>query len=158
GRSSSLPDRASGSSVDGAPPPDEDHAASQLAELGVARWLVVIIAIVGIAVFAGLAVPGVEEVADAGGVFWLFAILLALGEWFPITAPRRDGAEAEEISTSTTFAFTLLILYGAGPACLTLAVASVIGDLRQRKSIWKALYNIAQYMLALAAAGLVYAL
>ncbi|MDP9241819.1 MAG: hypothetical protein M3O84_01425, partial [Actinomycetota bacterium] len=132
--------------------------APQLAEFGVARWLVMLIAVAGTVVFAAEAPYGVEQIAQAGAVFWLFAGLLMLGEWFPITAPRRDGAEAEEISTSTTFAFALLILFGAGVALITLALASAIGDLRQKKSVWKTLYNVAQYMLALGAAGGVYAL
>jgi signal transduction histidine kinase len=143
---------------DGSPRGPSDEASSKLAELGIARWLVVLIAIAGATVFAGVVVPGAGQVAKAGAVFWLFAILLMLGEWFPITAPRRDGAQAEEITTSTTFAFALLILYGTGPAVIALAFASAIGDLRQRKSIWKTLYNVAQYTLALGAAGAVYGL
>jgi signal transduction histidine kinase len=143
---------------DGSPRAPSEAASSKLAELGIARWLVILIAIVGVAMFAGIAVSGAERIAEAGALFWLFAVLLMLGEWFPITAPRRDGAEAEEITTSTTFAFALLILYGTGPAVIPLAVASAIGDLRQRKTVWKTLYNVAQYMLALGAAGAVYAL
>ncbi len=153
-----MPDRSPGDAVESAPPGPSDEATSKLAELGIARWLVVLIAIMGIAVFVGLAGSGAKQIPEGGAVFWLFAVLLMLGEWFPITAPRRDGAEAEEISTSTTFAFALLILYGTGPALLTLAFASAISDLRQRKSVWKTLYNVAQYMLALGAAGGVYAL
>ena len=136
------------------PPDPQPH----LAELGIARPLVILIAVAGFIVFCVSLLTGMETIAAAGVVYWLFAILLVLGECFPITAPRRPEAEAEEITTSTTFAFALLILYGIGPACVALAVASAIGDLRQHKSIWKTLYNVSQYMLALGAAGAVYAL
>jgi signal transduction histidine kinase len=147
-------DPSAESSAAAAPP--DPHA--ELEELGIARPLVILIAVAGLAVFCVSVLTGMETIAGAGVVYWLFAILLVLGECFPITAPRRDEAEAEEITTSTTFAFALLILYGTGPACIALAVASAIGDLRQHKSIWKTLYNVSQYMLALGAAGAVYAL
>ena len=141
-------------SSDAAPPDPQPH----LAELGIARPLVILIAVAGFFVFCVSLITGMETIATAGVVYWLFAILLVLGECFPITAPRRAEAEAEEITTSTTFAFALLILYGIGPACVALAVASAIGDLRQHKSVWKTLYNVSQYMLALGAAGAVYSL
>jgi signal transduction histidine kinase len=167
---SAGPMRTSGRDISGessvpAEPPDEvlrrelpDPPQPELAELGVARPLVIMIAIAGIGVLAYSVVSGIETIAAAGVVYWLFAVLLILGECFPITAPRRAEADAEEITTSTTFAFALLILYGTGPACLALGLGSIIGDLRQHKSIWKTLYNVAQYMLALGAAGGVYAL
>ncbi|MFL5767896.1 MAG: sensor histidine kinase [Actinomycetota bacterium] len=148
-------------------PPHRDPAESstatpdpqpQLAELGIARPLVILIAVAGLAVFCVSFVASMETLATAGVVYWLFAVLLVLGECFPIKAPRRGEPEPQEITTSTTFAFALLILYGTAPACIALALASVIGDLRQHKSVWKTLYNVSQYMLALGAAGAVYAL
>jgi signal transduction histidine kinase len=131
---------------------------SKLEEFGIARWLVILIAVAGMAVLACFAVSGAETIAGAGALYWLFAVLLLLGELFPITAPRRDEADAEEITTSTTFAFAILIVFGPGPALLTLAFSSALGDIRQHKSIWKTMYNVAQYMLALGAAAGVYTL
>lgn len=88
--------------------------------------------------------------------FWMFGVLTFVGELFPITAPR-DG-EVEEIGTSTTFGFAILMAYGIGPAALAFAVASGVGDIIERKRLWKVAFNIGQYTLSAATAGAVFEL
>lgn len=96
---------------------------------------------------------GLRWFLDAPLAFWVFVALALAGELFPITVPREG--EVEEIGTSTTFGFAILIAYGFGPAALTFAVASGIGDLIHRKEPWKVAFNIAQYTLSAAAAAAV---
>jgi len=81
----------------------------------------------------------------------LLAVLVVLGEVFPIKLPGDDG----EFTTSTTFAFALLITAGPEKAVVALAAGSAITDLLRRRSWWRAAFNIGQYTLALAAAGLI---
>ena len=86
--------------------------------------------------------------------FWLISAFVVGAELFPISVQR--GSEVDEITTSTTFAFALAMAYGAGPAALSLAVASVIGDVARRKPPWKIAFNVAQYTLSICAAAFAY--
>src|SRR3954470_16234286 len=81
----------------------------------------------------------------------LLGALVILGEVFPIKLPGDDG----EFTTSTTFAFALLIAGGPEKAALGLAAGSLITDMLRGRSPWRAAFNIAQYALALGAAGVV---
>jgi diguanylate cyclase (GGDEF)-like protein len=81
----------------------------------------------------------------------LLAVLVVLGEVFPIKLPGGDG----EFTTSTTFAFALLITAGPEKAIVALAAGSAITDLLRGRSWWRGAFNIAQYTLALTAAGLI---
>jgi diguanylate cyclase (GGDEF)-like protein len=81
----------------------------------------------------------------------LLAVLVVLGEVFPIKLPGDDG----EFTTSTTFAFALVITGGPEKAVVALAVGSIITDLLHGRSVWHGAFNVAQYTLALAAAGLI---
>lgn len=100
---------------------------------------------------------GSDQLAVAANTrgFWLFALLLFLGEVFPISVPRRGG-EIDEVSASTTFAFAVMIGFGTAPAVLAQVVSSVIADLILHKSPWKIAFNAAQYTLSLGSAGLLY--
>jgi Osmosensitive K+ channel histidine kinase len=98
--------------------------------------------------------PSLADSASARG-FWLFALLLLVGEVFPIAIPRKGG-EVEYLTASTTFAIAMLIAYGPAAAILVQVVASIVADLFQRKSAWKVAFNVGQYALSLGAAGVVY--
>ena len=98
--------------------------------------------------------PSLADSASARG-FWLFALLLLVGEVFPIAIPRKGG-EVEYLTASTTFAIAMLMAYGPAAAILTQVTASVLADLFQRKSAWKVAFNVGQYALSLGAAGVVY--
>jgi signal transduction histidine kinase len=98
--------------------------------------------------------PQLRVARDARG-FWLFALLLFLGEVFPISVPRHEG-EVDEVTASTTFAFALMIGFGTAPAVFAQVVSSIIADLLVHKAPWKIGFNAGQYTLSLGAAGAVY--
>jgi diguanylate cyclase (GGDEF)-like protein len=86
-------------------------------------------------------------------VFLIFAAFVGFGELYPLRIPRGDAEGA--ITTSTTFAFAILLGFGTAPAVLVLALASALADITDRRVWWKVVFNVAQYTLALSAAGLV---
>ena len=115
---------------------------------------VAVVVAVGLTVLVTtVALDGGEVLSDASGQLWLFAILAAVGELTPIKIFRR-GSEGE-ITLSTTFAFALLLLAGLPAALMALALASVVADIAHRKPVTKALFNVSQYALSMAAAGAV---
>ncbi len=104
----------------------------------------------------GLAVATVLQrraLWDEPAVFLMFTGLVVLGEMFPIQI--SIGNESQEVTTSTTFAFALLLALGAGPAALAQAIASFVCDTTQHKPYWKRAFNVAQYSLSILAAGIV---
>jgi diguanylate cyclase (GGDEF)-like protein len=110
---------------------------------------------VGLALLAGLALWGMSEVSDrldTGLV--LLALAVVAGELFPI----RVGPDEGEVAPSTTFTFALLLAYGVPAAALVQAAGSLVADVVQRKPPVRSAFNIAQYTLAIAAAGVVFAL
>ncbi|HEY1335306.1 MAG TPA: EAL domain-containing protein, partial [Myxococcaceae bacterium] len=89
----------------------------------------------------------------AGTAFLLLAPGVLIGELAPVRIPRRG--DDEEITFSTTFTFALLLSAGVLPACGALIVSSIVQDLVSRKPLWRVLFNIGQYTLSTAAAGLI---
>jgi diguanylate cyclase (GGDEF)-like protein len=75
--------------------------------------------------------------------------LAILGELFPISV--RWQGETDEITTSSSFTFALLLWAGLVPAVVAQTAASLIGDAVRRKPFWKAGFNAAQYAIALGA-------
>ncbi|HUG87328.1 MAG TPA: hypothetical protein VMP42_01035, partial [Actinomycetota bacterium] len=115
---------------------------------------VALVSIIGLALFAWLIVRnGPNAVRDAFWTLWPFTVFVVLGQLLPVRIPRRG--EEEEITTSSTFAFAILLAAGPAAAALSLAVASVASDLFRRKPMWKAGFNVAQYTLSLYAGHLV---
>ena len=97
----------------------------------------------------------------APGVMWpaglrkvMFAVFVLLAELLPVTVPR--GNDTEEITTSTTFAFGLVLGWGVGWGVSSLVGATIIADIVRRKPLRKIFFNAGQYALAIAGAGLVY--
>ncbi|HEX2051119.1 MAG TPA: EAL domain-containing protein [Actinomycetota bacterium] len=101
-------------------------------------------------------------VADAGrdgllgelGV-WMFAGYVLLGELLSIRV--RRGSEQVEVTTSCAFSFALLLTLGPAPAAIAQVAGSLVADVVRRKPLTKAAFNVAQYTLSLAVAGLVLA-
>jgi diguanylate cyclase (GGDEF)-like protein len=91
------------------------------------------------------------EIHSHTGMVLVFSAFAVIGELLPIRV-QRDG-EVEEITTSVSFTFALLLALGIGPAIIAQAVATIVADLAGRKPLWKAGFNAAQYGLSLAAAG-----
>ena len=83
----------------------------------------------------------------------LFAGFVLLGELRPIRVPRQS--EQEEIVTSATFTYAILICSGAAVASVVRVAAAFLPALQGRKPWWKATFNAAQYTFSIALAGLV---
>ncbi len=110
---------------------------------------------VGFTLLAGLAVWGMPELLDrldTGLVLLVLAV--AAGELFPI----RVGSDEGEVAPSTTFTFALLLAYGVPAAALGQAAGSLVADVVHRKPLVRSAFNIAQYTIAIAAAGGIFAL
>src|SRR4051794_388507 len=81
------------------------------------------------------------------------AVLVLFGELLPIHVPRRTTHDW--ITVSSPFAVALLLAFGAWPAIVALAVASIIADTAYRTAPAMIVFNAAQYVVAMgAAAGL----
>ena len=70
-------------------------------------------------------------------------VVVLVGELFPVTVSYRN--EREDVTTSTTFVFAILLMFGPVATILTQCGASLASDLRMRKTWWKAAFNVAQY-------------
>src|SRR5436190_4163865 len=81
----------------------------------------------------------------------LFAVLVLVGELLPIEVPRRYTPDRMTISTA--FAFAILLQFGPLPAIAVYAVASAVADVVARSSATTVLFNVAQYVLSIAAAA-----
>jgi diguanylate cyclase (GGDEF)-like protein len=86
-------------------------------------------------------------------MFLVLSAFVLAGELLPIPVPRRRGLA--RVTISTAFAFAILLRCGPGPAALVYVSSSVIADLAGRLAPLKILFNAAQYLLALLAAGAV---
>ena len=125
------------------------------------RWLAFrrpppILVFVGVVCAAGaaalLAAVASEGFAWAGWARPHLVLLLTatvLAELKPIEVPR--GSEAENITTSTTFAYALTLGWGPVPAILALWGASIIFGLRTGRPAWKVAFNGSQYALSVTA-------
>src|SRR5829696_8022308 len=60
-----------------------------------------------------------------------------------------------EITASNTFAFALLICYGPAPAAMAFALGTVLADGIRRRPPERIAFNAAQYVITVAAAGIV---
>src|SRR5215212_369824 len=86
----------------------------------------------------------------------LLLILMAcavVAELTPLKVVLR--ASEGEITASNTFAFALLICYGAAPAAVAFALGTILADGIRRKPAERIAFNAAQYVFTVAAAGLV---
>jgi signal transduction histidine kinase len=121
------------------------------------RWIdvyVIAVSAAGLLVLAMLiAAGGLRELRYAPATFWVLGVLAVVGELFPVRLPRRD--DVEEITTSTTFGFAIMLGWGTTAAVIAMAVAVLAADLG-RKQLWKVLFNLSAYVLATATAGGVY--
>ena len=71
----------------------------------------------------------------------------------PIVVPH--GSETEHVSVSTTFAYALVLGWGALAGILGLALGAIVGGVSVRRPAWKVGFNVAQFTLAIAAAAAV---
>jgi diguanylate cyclase (GGDEF)-like protein len=86
-------------------------------------------------------------------LFWLLAVLIVVGEIWPIITPGRSGQESPV--ASVTFSFAVLIFWGLPIALLMRATSTLVVGLAERKALKRSAFNAAQVTLALTAAGLI---
>jgi signal transduction histidine kinase len=120
---------------------------------GIDVYVALVSAIGATVLVALVAAGGIGEFQRAPGTVWLLGILAVVGELFPIRLQRQG--DVEEITTSTTFGFAILLGWGTSAAVVALAAAVLAADLG-RKQLWKVLFNMAVYVLSAAASGAVY--
>ena len=88
--------------------------------------------------------------------FFVVAALLVLAELVPLRLLSSDGRDEQRVTSSDAFTFALLIMSGTAVVIVVQSAASLIADLIARRiTWWKALFNVANYALALACAGAV---
>lgn len=105
-----------------------------------------------------LIVLGVWHVASSTDVagrpaLALTAALIVVLELFPLV--HGDGHDPQGVVMSSAFVMAMLLIWGIWPAVAMVALASLVADLQARKSLWKVLFNPAQYALSVAAAAAV---
>ncbi|HEX6969635.1 MAG TPA: EAL domain-containing protein [Micromonosporaceae bacterium] len=94
-----------------------------------------------------------EQIPRLPAAFWLMAALAVLGDARPFTPPGRRQSPA--VFPSVCFTFAILLAYGLGPAVAVQALAVAVSSWRMRHAVWRAVFNTAQYALALWAADLI---
>jgi signal transduction histidine kinase len=120
------------------------------------RGFVALVIVAGVALTAWALGSDAFRTAARSRGYWLLALMLLLGEVFPISVPRRGG-QVHEITASTAFAFAVLIAYGTSAAIVAQVVASVVTGVVVRRSPQRIAFDAGRYAVALAAAGIIYA-
>ncbi len=96
-------------------------------------------------VIAGTSLTG-ELPANLLGIdtaYWVLLAFVVLGELRPVIA--SSSADPQGVNLGTAFVFATLLLWGLGPALLTVLVATTIGEMSRRKPAHRLLFNLAQY-------------
>ena len=108
----------------------------------------------GVAANAALGASWHGALSDPG--FWLLAALVVGGELLPIQVPNRFSYDS--VTVSSAFAYAVLLGYGVLPALAVYALAAAIADRVDRVPAVISVFNLGQYVLAIAAAAGVHAL
>ena len=98
---------------------------------------------------------GGRDILDARNPELLLLLMACavVAELTPLKVVLR--AAEGEITASNTFAFALLICYGPAPAAIAFALGTILADGIRRKPPERIAFNAAQYVLTVAAAGVV---
>ena len=96
----------------------------------------------------------VSTVGDRWLELALFAVLVCACELKPVTVARSGGIQ--EVVASATFSFAIFLTFGPLPAIAAQALASLIGDIVAKKHALKTAFNVSQFVLAWALAGLLF--
>jgi signal transduction histidine kinase len=120
------------------------------------KWYVAAVCTAGLLVLAALLttidLDRVREVPVAIAVFTAFVVLGEL-----VAIPIGEDERPKDVAVSTTFAYGLVPLAGPGVAAVAFVLASAVADVAHGKAVVKTVFNAAQYVLALAAGGAIYA-
>jgi diguanylate cyclase (GGDEF)-like protein len=109
-----------------------------------------------VAVGWGLCITAIAQLMLEGWpnpqAFVMVALLVVLSELRPIVT---RGRVAESVSISHAFIFATLYVWGVQPALVLMTASLLLSELLDRRALWKLLFNVGQYAVALAAAALV---
>jgi diguanylate cyclase (GGDEF)-like protein len=119
-----------------------------------ARYVTAVI-VVGVACLIALIASGGLNLLEAQRPELLVLLMACavVAELTPLKVVLR--AAEGEITASNTFAFALLICYGAAPAAVAFALGTILADGIRRKPPQRIAFNAAQYVLTVAASGVV---
>jgi signal transduction histidine kinase len=120
------------------------------------KWYVAAVCTAGLLVLGAL-LPTIDldRVREIPVAIVVFTAFVVLGELVAI--PIGHDYRPKDVAVATTFAYGLVPLAGPGVAALAFVLASVVADVVHHKAVVKTAFNAAQYVLALAAGGAVYA-
>ena len=113
------------------------------------RYLL-LVGLIGLALLGLIAARGGWWIGEMTATHWVLVCFLVLGELMPIRLAGHD----DEVTTSTAFSFALLLTVGLAPAAVAQAFASVLADIRLRKSLRSTIFNAGQYTISLTAAAI----
>ncbi len=113
------------------------------------------LAVVGCVLFAdAVRHLDVDAIHERWLALALFTVLVIATEVRPITIVRAGGVD--QIVASTTFSFAVFLAFGPAMAMLAQVLASLVGDLAERKPFTRTVFNISQYLVGWGSAGIVY--
>lgn len=115
----------------------------------------VAVSVLGVLV-AGAAAAGLPAAANDVGPASRFALLAALvlgAELRPVSL--RRGAAEDSLGLSGAFLCAMLLLYPWRLVLVVAVVVCAVAELRERVAWWKAVFNVGQYAVAVAAAAAV---
>ena len=104
-------------------------------------------------------IPGLPTVPGSWGTIFIFALMAALADLFPIVMPGEFG----EITVSTAVVFASAILFGPAATIWVALLGTLVGEVGRRliilKRPWNRVpFNVAQFVVTLAAVSMVYRL
>jgi diguanylate cyclase (GGDEF)-like protein len=122
--------------------------------VGSPLWTYLTVVTVSGAILFALAMTQLPHLAPltARPLFWLIALLVVVGEIWPIAIPGRSGPESP--LASLTFSFAALLYWGFPVAILLRATTILAKGAAQRRAPHRTAFNAAQVVLAMGAAGL----
>jgi signal transduction histidine kinase len=120
------------------------------------KWYVAAVCTAGLIVLVAL-LPTIDldRVREVPAAIAVFAAFVIVGELVAIPIGPRN--RSKDLAVTSTFAYGLVPLAGTAVAALVFVLGSTVADLARGKALVKTLFNAAQYVLALAAGGAVYA-
>ena len=120
----------------------------------VARGYLAVVSLAGFGLLAATMPAAARTARDEPLVVLLLTAFMVAADLRPIQRQRRGTVEW--LTLSSPFAFALLLGWGMPASVLALSIASAVGDLVQRKELYRTAFNASQTGIALAVAGALY--
>lgn len=115
-----------------------------------------LVGLIGFALFVRLLPDVTVAVKEADLSFWVLAVCVLPAELVRIPVWRRNAVHRITITMSRPFALALLVGWGTPLTVTVFMIASVVSDLLHHKARLRVCFNAGQYVLSIAAAGVVY--